>query len=114
MNRISRTVIAGCALSAVAMAICSASARAGSLEASDVVASAKDGGVAIELAAKDAGKSELAAKDGGVAVELAAKDAGKSELAAKDAGKSELAAKDAGKFEPAFAKDGGVAVLSTF
>jgi len=56
----------------------------------------------------------VSAKDGGVAIELAAKDAGKFELAAKDAGKFELAAKDGGKFEPAAAKDGGVASLSTF
>src|SRR5271154_450718 len=110
MKMISRTVIAGCALSAIVAAICTESARADSLQPST-----KEGGAAVELAAKDAGKSdfELAAKDAGKSnLELAAKDAGKSdfELAAKDAGKSnyELAAKDAGKsnYELA-AKDAG-------
>ena len=76
MKRISRTVIAGCALSAITAAICTASARAESLQSSDVQASAKDGGAAMELAAKDGGKSDL---------ELAAKDGGRNdfELAAK-------------------------------
>ena len=88
MKRISRTVIAGCALSAIAAAICTASARADSLRSSDLQASAKDGGAAMELAAKDGGKIdfELAAKDGGkIDFELAAKDGGKVnlELAAK-------------------------------
>src|SRR5580692_7975548 len=98
MKMISRTVIAGCALSAIVAAICTENARADSLHPS-----AKEGGTAIALAAKDAGKAdfELAAKDGGRSdFDLAAKDAGKSnfELASKDGGRSDfdLAAKDAG------------------
>src|SRR5271167_3964791 len=98
MKSISRTVIAGCALTAIAAAVCSGSARADSLQPVDVLASAKDGGVANELSAKDGGKIELAAKDGGK-IELAAKDGGKIELAAKDGGKIDLAAKDGGKIE---------------
>jgi len=68
--------MAGCALSAIVAAICTASAQAESLRSGDVQAAAKDGGAAIELAAKDGGKVdfELAAKDGGKTnYELAAK-----------------------------------------
>jgi hypothetical protein len=72
MKMISRTVIAGCMLTAIAAAICTASARADSLEASDVQALAKDGGKAeFEPAAKDGGKIEF---------EPAAKEAGKIEF----------------------------------
>jgi len=87
MKRILRTFIAGCMLTAMAAAICTASARAESLETSDVQALAKDGGkIEFEPAAKDGGKIEF---------EPAAKDAGKIEFepATKDGGKIE--------FEPA-------------
>jgi hypothetical protein len=101
MKRISRTVIAGCALAAIAAAIGSASARAESLQPADVLASAKDGGIANELAAKDGGKIELSAKDGG-----------KIELSAKDGGKIELAL---GVESPAASKkDGGAAPLAAY
>jgi hypothetical protein len=59
MKRISRTVIAGCALTAIAAAVSTTSARADLLQPSDVEAAAKDAGK-IELSAKDGGKIELA------------------------------------------------------
>ncbi len=74
MNRLSGTIIAGCAFTAIAVAVSSASADAQPFHSSDAPASAKDGGIAIEFA-----------KDGGALTFAAAKDGG-SILSAKEGG----------------------------
>jgi hypothetical protein len=108
MKRISRTVIAGCAFTAIAAAVCTGSARADSLQPGDALDSAKNGGVAN---AKDGGKIELSAKDGGK-IELSAKDGGKIELSAKDGGKIEFALDL--EAPAASKKDGGASSLAAF
>src|SRR5258708_7507863 len=65
MKRVLGTVIVGCAVTAIAVALSTASANAESFRFSEVM-SAKDGGALIALGAKDAG-SMMLAKDGGSA-----------------------------------------------
>ena len=119
MKRVLGTVIVGCAVTAIAVAVNAASANAESFQFSEVMA-AKDGGALIALGAKDAG-SMMLGKDGGSAalegLAVGAKDAGRTFVEmAKDGGATfeglSVGAKDAGNAFVEMAKDGGAGLIA--
>jgi hypothetical protein len=114
MKRVLGTVIVGCAVTAIAVAVSAASANAESFMA------AKDGGALIAFGGKDASSMTLGKDGGSAALEglaVGAKDGGSTfvELA-KDGGATfeglALGAKDGGSTFVEMAKDGGAGLIA--
>ncbi len=118
MKSVSGTVIAGCAFTAIAVAVGTASANAASFESSDLM-SAKDGGAMSALGAKEGGWVMFGKEAGAAPSEVLAvnaKEAGSSLVEmAKDGGATleglSANAKEAGSFVE-MAKDGGATFVA--